>query len=150
VRAAKIAVLAVESGKSLLLDREICETLAKTKDFRNDHRLTINHQLSTLNFSNAHLPRTPRFHVTTLAKKFFRSSSNRTSRLQGQLTAVAEAKHVRPVFLERQPRDQRHATMLSALTKPNLDAAAAASSAPGWSRKTADAHRLPQRPGDQK
>lgn len=42
------------------------------------------------------------------------------------LTAVAEAKHVRPVFLERQPRDQRHATMLSALTKPNLDAAAAA------------------------
>ncbi|HEV2693000.1 MAG TPA: hypothetical protein VG347_08920 [Verrucomicrobiae bacterium] len=42
------------------------------------------------------------------------------------LTAVAEAKHVRPIFLERQPRDQRHATMLSALTKPNLDAAAAA------------------------
>ena len=42
------------------------------------------------------------------------------------LTAVAEAKHVRPVFLERQPRDQRHATMLSALTKPNLDGAAAA------------------------
>jgi len=42
------------------------------------------------------------------------------------LTAVAEAKHVRPVFLERQPRDQRHSTMLSALTKPNLEAAAAA------------------------
>jgi hypothetical protein len=42
------------------------------------------------------------------------------------LTAVAEAKHVRPVFLERQPRDQRHTTMLTALTKPNLDAAAAA------------------------
>lgn len=42
------------------------------------------------------------------------------------LAAVAEAKHVRPVFLERQPRDQRHASMLSALTKPNLDPAAAA------------------------
>jgi len=42
------------------------------------------------------------------------------------LTAVAEAKHVRPVFLERQPRAERHTTMLSALTKPNLDAAAAA------------------------
>jgi len=42
------------------------------------------------------------------------------------LTAVAEIKHVRPVFLERQPRDARHAAMLSALTKPNLDAAAAA------------------------
>ena len=41
------------------------------------------------------------------------------------LTAVAEAKHVRPVFLERQPRDARHTMMLSALTKPNLDVAAA-------------------------
>ena len=42
------------------------------------------------------------------------------------LAAVAEAKHVRPVFLERQPRAERHATMLAALTKPQLDAAAAA------------------------
>jgi hypothetical protein len=42
------------------------------------------------------------------------------------LTAVAEAKRVRPIFLERQPRDARHATMLSALTKPQLDGAAAA------------------------
>lgn len=42
------------------------------------------------------------------------------------VAAVAEAKHVRPVFLERQPRDQRHTTMLSALTKPQLDAAAGA------------------------
>ncbi len=42
------------------------------------------------------------------------------------VAAVAEAKHVRPVFLERQPRDQRHATMLTALTKPQLDGAAGA------------------------
>ena len=42
------------------------------------------------------------------------------------VAAVAQAKHVRPVFLERQPRDQRHATMVSALTKPAMDAAAAA------------------------
>ena len=42
------------------------------------------------------------------------------------VAAVAQAKHVRPVFLERQPRDQRHATMISALTKPAMDAAAAA------------------------
>ena len=42
------------------------------------------------------------------------------------LAAVAEAKHVRPIFLERQPRAERHTTMLSALTKPQLDAAAAA------------------------
>jgi len=42
------------------------------------------------------------------------------------LSAVAQAKHVRPVFLERQPREARHLAMLTALTKPHLDAAAAA------------------------
>ena len=34
------------------------------------------------------------------------------------MTAVAEARHVRPVFLERQPRTQRHATMIATLTRP--------------------------------
>lgn len=42
------------------------------------------------------------------------------------LAAVAQAKHVRPVFLERQSRETRHVAMLSALTKPQLDAAAGA------------------------
>ena len=42
------------------------------------------------------------------------------------LAAVAQAKHVRPVFLERQPREARHAAMLAALAKPQLEAAAAA------------------------
>jgi hypothetical protein len=42
------------------------------------------------------------------------------------VAAVAQAKHVRPVFLERQPRDARHVSMLTALTKPQLDAAAGA------------------------
>ena len=42
------------------------------------------------------------------------------------LAAVAQAKHVRPIFLERQPRDTRHVSMLSVLTKPQLDGAAAA------------------------
>lgn len=41
------------------------------------------------------------------------------------LAAVAEARHVRPVFLERQPRPQRHATMLATLTRPALEIAAA-------------------------
>ena len=40
------------------------------------------------------------------------------------LAAVAQARHLRPVFLERQPREQRHATMLSTLTRPGLDLAA--------------------------
>ncbi len=42
------------------------------------------------------------------------------------MAAVAEAKRVRPIFLERQPRAERHASMVSALAKPNLDAAAGA------------------------
>ena len=42
------------------------------------------------------------------------------------LAAVAEAKRVRPVFLERQPRAERHATMVASLSRPNLDGAAAA------------------------
>ena len=42
------------------------------------------------------------------------------------LAAVAQARHVRPVFLERQPKAERHTAMLAALSKPNLDPAAAA------------------------
>ena len=41
------------------------------------------------------------------------------------LGAVAEARKVRPVFLERQPRTQQHATMLATLTRPALDLATA-------------------------
>ncbi len=41
------------------------------------------------------------------------------------LAAVAEARHVRPVFLERQPKVQRHASMLATLAKPALDMATA-------------------------
>jgi hypothetical protein len=37
------------------------------------------------------------------------------------LTAVAEARKVRPVFLERQPRSERHATMLNTLTRPSME-----------------------------
>ena len=37
------------------------------------------------------------------------------------LNAVAEARKVRPVFLERQARTQRHAAMLATLSRPALD-----------------------------
>lgn len=37
------------------------------------------------------------------------------------LSAVAQARHLRPVFLERQPREQRHASMLATLARPGLD-----------------------------
>jgi hypothetical protein len=37
------------------------------------------------------------------------------------LNAVAGARHLRPVYLERQPKVQRHATMLATLTRPSLD-----------------------------
>jgi hypothetical protein len=37
------------------------------------------------------------------------------------LQAVADARKLRPVFLERQPRSQRHATMVAALNRPQLE-----------------------------
>src|SRR5260370_155212 len=37
------------------------------------------------------------------------------------LGAVAQARKVRPVFLERQPRSQQHATILATLSKPAMD-----------------------------
>jgi len=40
------------------------------------------------------------------------------------LQAVAEAKKLRPVFLERQAKSERHAMMLGILSRPNLDVAA--------------------------
>jgi hypothetical protein len=40
------------------------------------------------------------------------------------LNAVAQARHVRPVFLERMPRAQRHALMVSCLARPFLETAA--------------------------
>ena len=40
------------------------------------------------------------------------------------LSAVAQARHVRPVFLERQPRPQQHAEMIASLARPALETAA--------------------------
>jgi hypothetical protein len=37
------------------------------------------------------------------------------------LASVAQAKKVRPVFLERQPRADRHRTMLTALARPEFN-----------------------------
>jgi hypothetical protein len=37
------------------------------------------------------------------------------------MAAVAEARKLRPVFLERQPRPQRHASMLQTLARPSLE-----------------------------
>jgi hypothetical protein len=42
------------------------------------------------------------------------------------MAAVAAARRVRPVYLERQPRTQRHVTMLATLARPSLEAPAAA------------------------
>jgi hypothetical protein len=53
-------------------------------------------------------------HAFETDKPFYRTALN----------AVAEARKVRPVFLERQPRQQRHATMLSVLTRPSMEVVA--------------------------
>jgi hypothetical protein len=49
---------------------------------------------------------------------------NEKAAYRATLNAVADARHVRAVFLERQPKQQRHATMASSLAKPNLEMAA--------------------------
>ena len=41
------------------------------------------------------------------------------------LAAVAQARHVRPVFLERQPRTQQHAEIIASLARPALETTAA-------------------------
>jgi hypothetical protein len=41
------------------------------------------------------------------------------------LAAVAQSRHVRPVFLERQPRTQQHTEIVQSLARPALEAAAA-------------------------
>jgi hypothetical protein len=41
------------------------------------------------------------------------------------LGGVAQALRVRPVYLERQPRPQRHAAMAQVLSRPGMEAAAA-------------------------
>jgi hypothetical protein len=43
---------------------------------------------------------------------------------KGAVSAIAQARHVRPVFLERQPRAQRQAAMIATLSRPGLDAVA--------------------------
>src|SRR6201999_970288 len=49
---------------------------------------------------------------------------NEKSAYRATLNAVAESRRVRGVFLERQPKAQRHATMAASLARPNLELAA--------------------------
>ncbi len=39
------------------------------------------------------------------------------------LNSVAHSKHVRPVFLEKQPRKERHKAMAAALSRPSMEEA---------------------------
>jgi hypothetical protein len=54
------------------------------------------------------------------------SSAHETDKptYKAAMAAVADARHVRPQYLEHQARPQRHATMLATLTRPALDLAA--------------------------
>ena len=49
---------------------------------------------------------------------------NEKATYRATLNAVAEIRHVRAVFLERQPKTERHATMAASLAKPSLEVAA--------------------------
>jgi len=50
------------------------------------------------------------------------------------LASVAEARHVRPVFLERKPRALQHQALVESLTKPRLEAVAI-TTLQGWLMK---------------
>ena len=89
---------------------------------------TANLQLRTFNsrtspLTHAHLPRTPRLHVAAawrLKSSLFTHENDKPT-YRATLGAVAEARKVRPVFLERQPKPQQHAAMLATLTRPALE-----------------------------
>lgn len=53
---------------------------------------------------------------------FTRESDKQT--YKATMQGVATALHVRPVYLERQSRTQRHASMIQILSRPGLDVAA--------------------------
>ena len=48
-------------------------------------------------------------------------AENEKPTYRATLNAVAEARKVRPVFMERQAKPQRHAAMLQSLVKPSLE-----------------------------
>ena len=54
------------------------------------------------------------------------SSAHETDKptYKAAMAAVADARHVRPKYLEHQARPQRHAAMLATLTRPALELAA--------------------------
>jgi hypothetical protein len=54
-------------------------------------------------------------HAHSSEKEFYKAT----------LAAVAQARKVRPVFLERQPRTEQHNMMISTLTRPSMELAAA-------------------------
>jgi hypothetical protein len=53
------------------------------------------------------------------------------------MTAVAEARRVRTIYLERQSKAERHPVMISTLTRPSLETAAA-NLVKGWLLKKTD------------
>lgn len=50
-------------------------------------------------------------------------AENEKPTYRATLNAVAEARHVRLVFMERQAKPQRHAAMIASLAKPSLELA---------------------------
>lgn len=52
--------------------------------------------------------------------------TNNKELYKATLAAVAEARHVRPIFLERKPRKDRHKDMVDMLGRPRMDVAASA------------------------
>jgi hypothetical protein len=74
--------------------------------------------------------------------------ANNKELYKATLAAVADARKVRPVFLERKPRADRHRDMIDMLCRPRMNVAAA-TLIRGWLMKNevALAGRFSRRPG---
>jgi hypothetical protein len=67
------------------------------------------------------------FMSASLANEIIESTFTANKELyKATLAAVAEARKVRPVFLERQPRQDRHKGMIDMLGRPRMNVAAGA------------------------
>jgi len=76
------------------------------------------------------------FMTPTLANEIIESTFTHNKELyRATLSAVADARKVRPVFLERKPRIDRHKAMIDMLGRPRMNVAAA-SLIRGWLMKS--------------
>jgi len=103
--------LAIEAGKTLLLEREACEALAKK------NRISV-----VTNLTKCSHHTNSRLYVASFGDDILNFAYESDKPVyKATMNGVATALRVRPVYLERQPRAQRHVSMAQILSRPGLD-----------------------------